>query len=228
MGDIRSVSFIKNLVRLSIKRYHLDDAKGNTGEQKANVTVTVISVMSSVNLLKYVADLLEEKQKLYEQKKQLQIDGDADQQPLEKQRRVACNISAIKDEHSTDNIVPDCADDTSDKLTGLKDSISRDLSSFDDIQFDHVKVPLRDSLDTDLMTVLSETLDKIDNALGLSHSANIDTSDIHCQCNDSTTVRNHVRICLVHCAKGANCSTSIVVGYFILMYFLVLIMLWDT
>jgi hypothetical protein len=174
--------------------------------------------MSSVNLLKYVADLLEEKQKLYEQKKQLQIDGDADQQPLEEQHRVACDISAIKDEHSTDNIVPDCADESSDKLTGLKDSISRDLSSFDDIQFDHVKVPLRDSLDTDLMTVLSETLDKIDNALGLSHSTNIDTSDIQCQCNNSTTIHNHVRICLVHCAKGASRSASIVIGYLLSRY----------
>ena len=83
VGDIRSVSFIKNLVRLSIKRYHLDDAKGNTGEQKANATVTVISVMSSVNLLKYVADLLGKKHKLFEENKQLQIDGDANQQPLE-------------------------------------------------------------------------------------------------------------------------------------------------
>jgi hypothetical protein len=159
-----------------------------------------------------------EKRKLFEENKQLQIDGDTDQQPFEQPRRVACNISAIKDEHSTDNIVPDCADESSDKLTGLKDNILRDLSSIDDIQFDHVNVPLLDSLDTDLMTVLSETLDKIDNALGLSHSANIDTSDIHCKCNDSTTVRNHVRICLVHCAKGANCSTSIVVGYLLSRY----------
>jgi hypothetical protein len=135
--------------------------------------------MSSVNLLKYVTDLLEEKRKLFEENKQLQIDGDPDQQPLEQQCRVACNIIAIKDEHSINNIVPDCEDESSDKLTGLKDNILHDLSLFDDIQFDHVRVPLcNNSLDTDLITVLSETLDRIDNALGLSHSTNIETSDI--------------------------------------------------
>ena len=61
IGDIRSVSYIEELVHIMSTR-HNEQQSPYRKDGKINVTITIISVMSSVNLLQYVSDLLKEKQ----------------------------------------------------------------------------------------------------------------------------------------------------------------------
>lgn len=167
VGDIKSVSFINDLVRMSTKAIQ--------DNQKPMVTITVISVMSSTNLLKYVADLLEGKQKQSQQS--------------------GCN--------ETENT-----------------AASTNSSDLNSIDIHHIKVSLRDSVDADLISVLNNTLPLIDEALGIPNNS---TQRSMSEQNDSTSSEtpntiNHVRICLVHCAKGASRSVSVVIGYLLSRY----------
>lgn len=169
VGDIRSVSFIDDLVRMSAK---------NEENQKPSATITVISVMSSTNLLKYLADLLEGKQK------QMQQSG--------------ANESENNNNAASDN--------------------SHGLNSID---INHIKVSLHDSLDADLISVLRDTLPLIDEALGIPHDTMQCTMSEQKDNTSSKTYNksNHnVRVCLVHCAKGASRSVSIVIGYLLSRY----------
>jgi hypothetical protein len=191
VGDIRSVSYIEDLVTISTRNCHRSIEVQE--KPKHTVTVTVISVMSSVKLLKYVSDLLEQKQE------QLMND----QQLLHNEPHQMGEDATSTEQNAASN------DTTTNDGTIAKemfDTQSKTVNTdFESIKIHHMKVMLRDSMDADLMSTLKETSAFIDEALGCSlKTAQINNSDI---------TNDDFRICLVHCAKGASRSVSVVIGY---------------
>ena len=198
VGDIRSVSYIDDIIQTSTNApIHLATTqnKVNRKNSNTNVRLTVISVMSSMNLMNYVADLLREKQKDL-QNKQHQPQNELQYRNIDVKLE---DNSADEDMKDALNINSECSKTQPIVTHADQSHNSCDLKTID---ICHVQVPLRDSLDADLMTVLNETSASIDNALGMhpNHQPNLSN--------------NHdVRICLVHCAKGASRSVSIIIGY---------------
>ncbi|KAL7546783.1 hypothetical protein ACHAWF_010115 [Thalassiosira exigua] len=69
--------------------------------------------------------------------------------------------------------------------------------------FHHAIISLKDTVESDLSSVLPSALQSIDEALGHGSTASMGRSN-----------RNSKRrICLVHCAKGASRSVSVVIAY---------------
>lgn len=104
-------------------------------------------------------------------------------------------------------------DKTGDANISPKNGLAPNVSS--DIR--HVIIPLKDAVNSDLLSVLPNALTAIDEALG--HHANHTTQVADLE-NDSKSTNNTneddynlQRICLVHCAKGASRSVSVVIAY---------------
>eukprot|EP00956_Cyclotella_meneghiniana_P027381 scaffold61154_cov20-Cyclotella_meneghiniana.AAC.3 len=150
--------------------------------------------MSSMNLMNYVADLLREKQNDLQNKQH--------QPQNELQYR---NIDVKLEDNSADEDMKDALNINSE--FNKTQPITHNSYDVKTIDICHVQVPLRDSLDADLMTVLNETSASIDNALGMHPNHQPNPNNTH-----------DVRICLVHCAKGASRSVSIIIGYLLSRY----------
>jgi predicted protein tyrosine phosphatase len=69
----------------------------------------------------------------------------------------------------------------------------------------HIVIPLKDTVDSDLKSILPSALSAIDEALLFDHHRCSDNED----CNHNP----QRRICLVHCAKGESRSVAIIVAY---------------
>lgn len=197
VGDIRSVSYIEDIVQISTNT-HIHHGKIQKNSN-TSVRVTIVSVMSSVNLMKYVADLLGEKQRDLQNKQQ---------RPQNERQHRSIDVK-LKDNNLAD--VNDAQNDNigynkkQPRVTHVDQS--HNLYDAKTIDINHVQVPLRDSLDADLMAALNETTASIDNALGIQHNSQPNPDNTH-----------DVRICLVHCAKGASRSVSIIIGYLLSRY----------
>jgi len=74
------------------------------------------------------------------------------------------------------------------------------------IDIKHDVIQLKDTVDSDLTSVLPDALDAIDTAL-LGQNNNMQSTP------DEEMNDNKQRICLVHCAKGASRSVSVVMAY---------------
>ena len=73
------------------------------------------------------------------------------------------------------------------------------------IDIKHVIIQLKDTVDSDLTSVLPSALEAIDTVLG--PNTNLQST------SDEKRNDNFQRICLVHCAKGASRSVSVVLAY---------------
>jgi len=90
------------------------------------------------------------------------------------------------------------------------------------IRVRHDILELKDSTEADLLSVLPNALTLIDDALAYQTTSSRDIDDSNCH-TTATTIshnsdsRNNIvdqqRICLIHCARGASRSVSIVIAY---------------
>eukprot|EP00804_Cyclotella_cryptica_P023947 CCRYP_010075-RA/>CCRYP_010075-RA protein AED:0.06 eAED:0.06 QI:360/1/1/1/0/0/2/190/276 len=217
VGNIRSVSLIEELIRMSTERCarHLENRKQDRTKQRAAVTLTVISVISNPNLLKFVADSLDERRKYFLHQQQLHNEQKADTTTNGERDGLECDASAVEKKAEQCETVRSRRSGAIDStITSSENNFVRTeanktadlrVSDFFDIHIRHIEVPLRDSLDSDLMSILRESLATIDEALGVCHDS------INGQCGNrfvdgKISVEDDFRICLVHCAKG--CSRS--------------------
>ena len=149
-GQVLSGLWIGNLMSVS----HLDDVQqsmtlcsdSNTSslsDNKKEVVITVISVLSNQNLIRLATDL------------------------IEKQRK-------------------------------MKDTEDCNRTMY----INHVVIQLKDTVDSDLKSALPSALEAIETAL-LGPKTNL----------QPTIDEKNKRICLVHCAKGASRSVSVVMAY---------------
>jgi protein-tyrosine phosphatase len=136
VGNLMAVSHLNNLMQQSTT-----PAADTKDTFKKNLVITVVSVLSNPNLIRFVTDALEQ-QRLQFAKKDTRIE----------------------------------------KIS---------------IEIKHVIVHLKDTFDSDLLSILPNALTAIDEAL------NIDSNN------------GLQQICLVHCAKGASRSVSVVIAYLI-------------
>lgn len=220
VGDIRSVSYMEDLVRMSSKNCAREQDRVKRG---AAVTFTVISVVSNPNLLKFIADSLDQKRRYFLNRQHLRNEEKSDKSHHVEQDGLEYHANAVEEKseqyeivmsrracsiessiiHSEHNLVPIHADETTD--TSVSENIGIDIR--------HIEVPLRDSLDSDLMSVLSEALAAIDEALGVcQHSINRRRNK-WLEKDSLSPTEDDFRICLVHCAKGVSRSVSIIIGY---------------
>ena len=82
----------------------------------------------------------------------------------------------------------------------------KDMEYYNRIDVKHVIIQLKDTVDSDLTSVLPSALEAIETAL-LGPKTNLQPTI------DEKKNNNIQRICLVHCAKGASRSVSIVMAY---------------
>jgi hypothetical protein len=190
----------------------------------ATVTFTVISVISNPNLLKFVADSLDNKRRYFLHQQHLRNQQKSDNSHNVEQDGLEYHASAVEEkaEHyeivrsrrarsikssiinnSENNVVPMQADETTDTS----------FSEIIDIDIRHIEVPLRDSLDSDLISILRETLATIDEALGVCQNSIKRPRNNWVKKDILSPIEDDFRICLVHCAKGASRSVSIIIGY---------------
>ena len=84
------------------------------------------------------------------------------------------------------------------------------------IDINHDVFPLKDTVDSDLSSLLPDALAAIDVALG-KNTTPLSPSTNNCLLNDfnhdNDKCHNLQRICLVHCAKGVSRSVSVIVAY---------------
>ena len=146
IGNLMSVSHLDNLSQQSTS----SDISSSNKSLRKNVIITVISVLSNPNLIRFATDALEQQRLKY-------ANNDAQ------------------------------------------------FSLFD---IHHVIIPLKDAVDSDIISVLPNALESIDEAL---HGTNINSSSS--SDGDNNKSNNLQRICLVHCAKGASRSVSVVMAY---------------
>lgn len=89
------------------------------------------------------------------------------------------------------------------------------------IGINHIVIPLKDTVDSDLSSLLPNALTAIDEALGknvtLSSPSTNDCLPTEFD-RDDVKYHNQRRICLVHCARGASRSVSVIVAYLISRY----------
>lgn len=91
------------------------------------------------------------------------------------------------------------------------DALDKQRKQFShNIETKHVVVDLKDTVNSDLLSVLPRALAEIDEALR-------DANPIPSQGKERTT-NIMQRVCLVHCAKGASRSVSVVIAYLISRY----------
>ena len=139
VGNLMAVSHLNNLMQQSTTP--AADTADTKDTFKKNLVITVVSVLSNPNLIRFATDALEQ-QRLQFAKKDTRIE----------------------------------------KIS---------------IEIKHVIVHLKDTFDSDLLSILPNALTAIDEALN----------------NDSNNGLQ--QICLVHCAKGASRSVSVVIAYLI-------------
>ncbi|KAL3792076.1 hypothetical protein ACHAW5_008246 [Stephanodiscus triporus] len=102
----------------------------------------------------------------------------------------------------------------SDATNNSSDNQSRRIYYIDIIN--HKVFPLKDTVDSDLSSLLPDSLTAIDEALGKNITP-LSPSTNNCLLNDfnqdNDKCHNLQRICLVHCAKGVSRSVSVIVAY---------------
>lgn len=86
-----------------------------------------------------------------------------------------------------------------------------DLNSAACISIRHEVIELNDLAESDLLSILSYALKLVDEALG--HCQTISTSDKSDNEGNDTSGQQKRKICLVHCARGASRSVSVVIAY---------------
>mmetsp|Transcript_17792 Transcript_17792/g.37160 ORF Transcript_17792/g.37160 Transcript_17792/m.37160 type:complete len:296 (-) Transcript_17792:53-940(-) len=191
VGNLMSVSNLAHLVKKSTQETSSNISNESKEEKKA--IVTVISILSNKTMIRFVVDALA-------------------QQRLQQQHSImGADIS-----HNNKN--NDCRWHNQ-KCMDIK----------------HVIIPLKDTVHSDLLSVLPNVLSAIDDALGRNtdkfphrdDDVTIPTTSDACTkiqskiIHDNTTepaVRNDYggsaeKICLVHCAKGASRSVSVLIAY---------------
>lgn len=188
VGNLMSVTKIESLVQISTERrttrdeMHTSSASirtiDSTSLSEKKAIVTVISILSNTNLIKFVTDALQRLRQDHllqkEQYRLTQTDGTVEEDVIRK---------------SIDNLdITDSKDATTNPSHDNSLEEQEDARTPMELEIRHVVVPLKDSLDSDLLSVLPDALDAIDKAL--DHG-----------------------ICLVHCAKGASRSVSVIIAY---------------
>ena len=74
----------------------------------------------------------------------------------------------------------------------------------------NIVIPLKDTVDSNLSSLLPNALAAIDKALGTIHS---------CSSTGINEIENNPqRKCLVHCAKGESRSVSVIVAYLLIRH----------
>jgi len=146
IGNLMSVSHLDDIIHQSMT-FCSDSNTSSLSNNKKEVVITVISVLSNPNLIRLATDL------------------------IEKQRS-----KKVEDCNRT-------------------------------IDIKHVIIQLKDTVDSDLKSVLPNALDAIDIAPLLGPNTNLQST------RDEKKNDNTQRICLVHCAKGASRSVSVVMAY---------------
>ena len=84
-------------------------------------------------------------------------------------------------------------------------STHSDADSHTTLRIRHEIIELKDLAETDLISVLPDALTLIDDALCCQTASSND--------DDGNNNHNQQRICLVHCARGASRSVSIIIAY---------------
>jgi len=149
IGNLMSVSHLDDIIQHSTPSCCSDSNTSSSSDNKKEVVITVISVLSNLNLIRLATDL------------------------IEKQRK-------------------------------KKETYTEDCNRTIDIK--HVIIQLKDTVDSDLTSVLPDALEAIETAL-LGSKTNLQPTI------DEKKNNNIQRICLVHCAKGASRSVSVVIAY---------------
>ena len=147
IGNLMSVSHLDNLSQQSTS----SDISSSNKSLRKNVIITVISVLSNPNLIRFATDALEQQRLKY---------------------------------------------------------ANNDAQEVSIIDINHIIIPLKDAVDSDILSLLPNALESIDEAL---HGTNINSSSS--SDGDNENSNNLQRICLVHCAKGASRSVSVVMAY---------------
>eukprot|EP00584_Thalassiosira_punctigera_P017855 CAMPEP_0172560680 /NCGR_PEP_ID=MMETSP1067-20121228/89752_1 /TAXON_ID=265564 ORGANISM="Thalassiosira punctigera, Strain Tpunct2005C2" /NCGR_SAMPLE_ID=MMETSP1067 /ASSEMBLY_ACC=CAM_ASM_000444 /LENGTH=243 /DNA_ID=CAMNT_0013350531 /DNA_START=98 /DNA_END=826 /DNA_ORIENTATION=- len=179
VGNLMSITHLADLVQKSTR----DDGSTIPSER---AFVTVISVLSNKNMIRFAADALQQQRP---------------QHPTE-DAKIPHNNSRCYNQTPMD--------------------------------IKHVIIPLKDTVDSDLMSALPNALLAIDEALGVdaneasfrddaafNHTTNACARDKTStnDGNNHSSLRNEndftcqTRVCLVHCAKGASRSVSLVIAY---------------
>ena len=211
VGDIRSVSYIDDLVQMSRDRCSGPDQ--NVRERGRDVRITVISIMSNKNLINFVADLLEQKQKYYLDKQQLQNEEQREHGEVKKSGSTSMKDKCYKNE----NVKHENNDSAGEKAGDSIHYTGQISSTANHMKVHHITVPLRDSIDADLLGVLNETSNRIDEALG-KFSLQSTPKKNETNIGAASTGDEEANLCLVHCAKGASRSVSVVIGYLLSRY----------
>ena len=85
------------------------------------------------------------------------------------------------------------------------------------IDINHIVIPLKDTVDSDLSSLLPNAFAAIDEALGKNVTLSSPSTNNDCPLtefyHDDGEYHNQQRICLVHCAQGVSRSVSVIVAY---------------
>ena len=126
--------------------------------------------------------------------------------------RSGSNTSLVSDEKKKDVVITVISVLSNPNLIRLatdlmgKQRNKKDAEDCNSTDIKHVVIQLKDTVDSDLSSILPSALEAIDRAL-LGQNSNMQST------RDEKNSDNIQRICLVHCAKGNSRSVSVVMAY---------------
>jgi hypothetical protein len=131
--------------------------------------------------------------------------------------RVVVTVISVLSNPNLIKLVTDALEDQR-RLQGDATNINAaaDRSRRINIEINHIVIHLKDTVRSDLSSLLPNALAAIDEALGKNVTISSPSTNNYLLPefnHDDEKFHNQQRICLVHCAKGASRSVSVIVAY---------------